>query len=131
MNKRFIAGIILTLILALLYWSELLFSAIPSLAGIPERAATIGWGDGTTRLYFIALALLDLLGGIGTVLVLLSAFKKNVNANSLRFLVTTTAIYALMQFTVAFFFPSDLRPLYWGIGVVYGIIAGILPTLTK
>ncbi len=125
-SKTRIALIILAIIAGLLFWSELLFSSIPSLLDVPPRASTLGWSVNGARLYFIGLALVDLLGGVGIVLFLIRLLGqgKSVQTTAVsQFAIIVTLVYAVYQFVIAFALPAELRPLYWGIGVAYALIA--------
>ena len=125
-SKTRIALIILAIIVGLLFWSELLFSSVPSLSDVPSRASTLGWSINGARLYFIGLALLDALGGIGIVLFLIRLLGQGKSGQTTavsHFAIIVTLVYAVYQFGIAFALPAELRVLYWGIGIAYALIA--------
>ncbi|MEM7332754.1 MAG: hypothetical protein AAF490_11750 [Chloroflexota bacterium] len=126
--------IILAIITGLLFWSELLFSSVPSLLDVPSRASTLGWSVNNARLYFTGLAILDLLGGLGIVLFLIRFIGKDKGARTTAVFQATlivTVVYAIYQFGIAFALPNELRPVYWIIGIVYVLIALGLRTLYR
>lgn len=118
------AVIILTIIAAFLFWSELIFSNLPSLANVAEPAATLGWSVAATRFYFVVLALLDVVGGVGAVVCIVMV----VRGGNARVAVAVTAVtlifYGITQFITAFRLPANLQLFYWAIGVVY-LLLGI------
>ena len=133
-KKRPVASLILAGIIALLFWSELIFSNLPSLANVAVPAETLGWSIGATRLYFLVLLLLDIVGGVGAILYIGSMLKSG-RTDWLKKIVWTTcaalAVYGLFQFIVAFVLPQNLRVVYWSIGVVYLLIGFALRALNQ
>ncbi len=121
-KKVGIASMILAGIVALLFWSELIFRNLPSLADVSIPAGTLGWSFGTTRLYFVILAILDVIGGVGAVLYIWATLKaRGLSWLGKTVLLTVFAliIYGIVQFFVAFLLPTELQVVYWGIGIVY------------
>ncbi len=127
LSRRTIASIILAAVVSLLFWSELIFSNLPSLADVAVPAASLEWTTVSTQLYFTILVVLDIIGGVGTllyiVLVLKRAKAQRIN-NVLWLTAVTLFIYGGYQFITAFRLPADLRLLYWAIGLVY-VLMGI------
>ena len=127
-SKRPIASLILAGIIALLFWSELIFSNLPSLADVAVPAETLGWAVGSTRLYFLVLLMLDIVGGIGAILYIGSTLRSGRTAwlNSIVWITSAALVlYGLFQFAVAFALPENLQVVYWGIGIAY-ILMGIV-----
>lgn len=130
LSRKTVISLVLAAILALLFWSELIFSSGASLGRIESTAASLGWTAGGTRIYFLLLALLDLVGGVSALAFLWAAVRRLTwLSTAVWALVGVTAVYALYQLVVAFLLPAELRFLYIGIGVVYGLIsAGLWAT---
>lgn len=130
MSRKTVISLILAAILTLLYWSELIFSSGASLGRIVSTAETLGWTVGGTRIYFLLLAFLDFVGGVSALAFLWAAVRRlGWVSTAAQLLVAITAAYALYQLVVAFLLPAELRFLYIGIGVVYGLIsAGLWAT---
>ncbi|MEM7802335.1 MAG: hypothetical protein AAF633_24295 [Chloroflexota bacterium] len=122
-------GIILLIIALLLFWSELIFSSLPSLGRIDATAQQLGWTPSGTRSYFTLLAIFDGLGGLLMLLLLLGALQWWAFPNWQLLLMPGLFVigaYALFQFSIAFWLPQSLRIVYIMIGVVYfGIGFGI------
>lgn len=132
LSNKMKVGLGITAVLALLYWSELIFSSAASLTRISETAVTLGWSAGATTGYFVLLALLDLVGGLAAVGFIWAAVKRHEWQSSIgRVLLITTFSYAAYQFAIAFFLPAELRGLYIGIGLVYLALAGAISWLTS
>ena len=124
-SKTKIASIVLAVIVALLFWSELIFSNLPSLADVATPAATLDWTIGATRLYFIVLAVLDVIGGVGATLYSVRAWRSADRlGGSVRVTTVTLIVYSVYQFVTAFRLPTELQMLYWAIGIVY-VLMGI------
>ena len=126
-SKAKTAAIILAGIIAILFWSELFFSNLPSLADVTTPTATLGWTTSSTRFYFTILALLDVVGGVGVVLYLVMALRSTaMNKTNIVVWVTvsTLCVYGIYQFITAFRLPPDLQPLYWAIGIAY-VLMGV------
>lgn len=120
--KRTIVSVILAAVAALLFWSELIFSNLPSLAAGAEPAAALGWTTAATQLYFTVLAVLDIIGGVGAVLYVALVLKGGAarRINQVLWLTAVALIvYGSYQFVTAFRLPPDLRLVYWAIGLVY------------
>ena len=118
------AVIILAVIVALLFWSELIFSNLPSLMNVDETAVTLGWSVASSRFYFVLLSLFDVVGGVGAVACIVMSVR-GANANGVVVVTAVTLIlYGITQFITAFLLPDGLQALYWGIGVVY-VLMGI------
>ena len=128
-SKRPVVSLIFVGIIALLFWSELIFSNLPSLADVAVPAETLGWRIGTTRLYFLTLLLLDIVGGVGAILTIRLILKPE-RARWSNTIVSVTAaaliVYGLFQFIVAFWLPQNLQAIYWGIGIAYSLMGIIL-----
>jgi len=119
--------LVLAAVIALLFWSELIFSNLPSLADVSTPAGTLGWTISATRFYFIALSILDIVGGVGAVIAFVMFFRAaDSNRLNLILIITTIAliVYGAVQFITAFFLPQNLQAVYWGIGIVY-VLLGI------
>lgn len=122
LSKRTIASLILAAAAALLFWSELIFSNVPSLVDVAVPAAALGWTTASTRLYFTVLVVLDIIGGAGALLYIGFVLKRGSAQRINRVLwltAVTLIVYGSYQFVTAFRLPADLRLLYWVIGVVY------------
>ena len=128
-NRWRIAGLVLAGLAALLFWSELIFSVASSLIDVATPAEQLGWSLSSTRLYFIGLGLLDLIGGVFAIIYLIRSRRSaaGVNATSAALgLVITLLVYGVYQFSIAFALPQSLQGLYWGIGSAYVIMGLVL-----
>ncbi len=133
-SKSRTASIVLVVIIALLFWSELVFSNLPSLSDLATPTATLGWTTGATRFYFIVLSVLNVVGGVAAVLFLVALIRKSVSAQKrsyLLVLVTALVLYGAYQFITAFRLPASLQAIYWGIGVVYVAFGAAMYALNR
>lgn len=131
-SKKPIASLILAGIVALLFWSELIFSNLPSLADVSIPAETLGWEIGSTRLYFLVLLVLDAVGGVGAIVYIGSILKSGRSdwlGKVVWLTVAALMVYGVFQFVIAFVLPQNLRIVYWSIGIAYVLMGFALRAL--
>jgi hypothetical protein len=116
-------------VLALLFWSELIFSSLGGLVGdTAGLAAQIGASAAALRVYLVILGLLDLISGIGALLAIWAYLRPTTSPGRLGLMITTigTIVYGFYQLLAGILFlGADLRLIYIGIGVVY-ILFGVI-----
>jgi hypothetical protein len=129
MTKTRIALVIFFVVLALLFWSELIFSSLGGLLGdTAGSAAQIGASVAALQIYLVILGLLDLIGGTGALLAIWAYLRPSTFPGRLGFMIAAigTIIYGLYQLLAGIFFlGAILRLIYIGIGIVY-ILFGVI-----
>lgn len=135
MRKGIILKIVFFAVIALAFWSELVFSSISGLLNVEDLAARFNLNAGTLRPYLAALALLDVVGGTGALLVIWGYVKPNASsAGRLGVKITSIGmvVYAVYQAASGMFIlGSDLQSMYIWIGVVYAVMGGVVWLIGK